>query len=1082
MAYNAVPQGEHDALGDDEAPSYSPLPPPVPSHAFQPLPQMDIDNSPSSRLFMDHQHEPGSTTNAAGLGIALHRILSHSTKASYEVVEDDDYSQHSQSPSSVVLSVRIRGANVVVASNAVARDKHQQSTNQDQACGLTQNRDKKFPQVSAPKAQRIAPDPPLRTASGRRAPLRHPTPDLQALQGAFMANVEHLEKTAEKLSMTSSIEDAIRQLHDVQKRSDSRQSSLLASPIDLPLPNRQFSNSSSIVDVNNAARSGGFSPGGFNVISPREPSSSTKRSSSKGSKFGTRPEPELEGRPLDSFANFSFSGGSPALSLSASIAQRDDSALTLTQPSIEPPPTHLRISNPDETDDRPTTSASAATFDQAERLFSDFDGEHFAPIPHAASEGGRIPSGASESGRSAGGSQLGVGNRLSSGNRLSMARPQSYADPGTGQQMVYYPAPVPMMLNLPQKISRLSQAEAARAKRRSQILSSMPTASRQSALWLPDVLEDEGDTPEEDSLQKQEYLAQHQRATMGGRRSTQDLQHLPPQLRASAFFDVPGASQLVEVKEESAVKTLDSILDASAYAPVSAFTDHLIAGKLGAEVYGNKRVSRPLNQLHEAEGIPKRKSFADILKPRRTSSSELLGGRRTTTWGRGDYDKFEAEDDGIGRVLRLEDGDLVQDEEEEEEDEEVEEAHYEGAPTTLLAELQLRKQRQKERTRPVVSAYPNGMHSTLLELDAVAQVEKKSRGQKRVNLAWEDPSGFGKDSGDEGDEDVPLAMLFPGKSRAHQDQSRPMGLMERREMEDNEPLSRRRDRLQGRPRPMPRASTMMGYTESAEDEGETLAQRVQRLRAQGGTATGLPAARPVSGDFTSELMSQFGGDMLSNDKKGKGKELDEPSPPEEEETLGQRRKRLQAEREAREKEVAIGATTPQEERPTLKKQHSMADILAAHPSAGAGKRTSSYGFGNEPKGLLGLHEKQSAQRSSTMLGLQNPQLANKPSHNAQRTQSFAGNNMFVNAGYQQGYPQQSYPMTAGAGGFGNVNPYGAMGGGYGYNGYGMQVQNPMAAQMLQMQQAMAGMGVQGVAPLNQGQIDMVERWRQSVMH
>jgi len=50
-----------------------------------------------------------------------------------------------------------------------------------------------------------------------------------------------------------------------------------------------------------------------------------------------------------------------------------------------------------------------------------------------------------------------------------------------------------------------------------------------------------------------------------------------------------------------------------------------------------------------------------------------------------------------------------------------------------------------------------------------------------------------------------------------------------------------------------------------------------------------------------------------------------------------------------------------------------------------------------------------------------------------------------------------------------ANPYLALG----YGGMNMGYQNPMAASMLQMQQ----MGQQ----LNQGQIDMVERWRQSVM-
>jgi hypothetical protein len=82
------------------------------------------------------------------------------------------------------------------------------------------------------------------------------------------------ELAAEKLSMTSSIEDAIRDLHDEQKRSDSRRSSILAASISsgpeantaFPLT-RQVSAASSILETNDAARYGGYSPAGY-VMSP----------------------------------------------------------------------------------------------------------------------------------------------------------------------------------------------------------------------------------------------------------------------------------------------------------------------------------------------------------------------------------------------------------------------------------------------------------------------------------------------------------------------------------------------------------------------------------------------------------------------------------------------------------------------------------------------------------------------------------------------------------------------------------------------------------------------------------------------
>ncbi|KXX78779.1 Phosphonates import ATP-binding protein PhnC 1 [Madurella mycetomatis] len=71
---------------------------------------------------------------------------------------------------------------------------------------------------------------------------------------------------------------------------------------------------------------------------------------------------------------------------------------------------------------------------------------------------------------------------------LLAPRPTSYLDPATGQQMLYYPAPVPAMLNLPLKLSKKPKATARNA-RRSQIVSAMPEVSRHSQAWLPDPTE-----------------------------------------------------------------------------------------------------------------------------------------------------------------------------------------------------------------------------------------------------------------------------------------------------------------------------------------------------------------------------------------------------------------------------------------------------------------------------------------------------------------------------------------------------------------------------------------------------------------
>jgi hypothetical protein len=1082
MAYNAVAQREHEVIYDEEEESTSGSPPPqhTSSSPFQPL-QMDFDSFGSGSLFMEHEQD---SLNTHGLSSTIQSIVSKPTKQSYEMLEGDDYTQISPNPSPILSP----GGKIV--DKAVPDQRPQQGHDLATA---TADENENIPPGARPAANK----PIVRTASGRRIDLRHPTPDLQSLQGAYMANVENLEKTAEQLSMTSSIDDAIRQMHNELKRSDSRRSSLLASPIDMPAATRQFSSPSSILEINTAARSGGFSPGGFNMISPQHSFSKSGRgrSASKSSKFGSRPEPELEGRPLDSFVNHSTT--SPHLSRSASIAEEQDETTTINPPVLPvlkplDPPIELYSKRVGEPPERPATSGSTTTLEQAQKLFNDFDGEHYNPKSRDVTQSRPKME----------------ERRVSLGNRLSTALPQSYSDPTTGQQMVYYPAPVPMMLNLPQKLSK-APSSMTREKRRSQVMSSIPPAARKSAIWLPDVLEDveslKLNFAEDDATQQREYMPQHQRRTMGGRRSVKDLEHLPPQLQASTFFELQDISQIVEVKGESAVATLDSILDASAFAPVSAFTDHAFAGRLGAEVYGaaNKRASRPISQA-PAKNIQKRKSLSNILL-RRASTSELLNShgheqRRATISDALGQTKF-----GGSPQLAAGEPDLPGDAEDdpeadESEEDDSDEGHpddiiYHGAPTTLLAELQIRKQQQKLRTRALTTLYPNGVHSTLLELDAVAQVEKKARKQKRVALAWEDPDEIGLNESDGDDEDVPLAMLFPQKSAAHIDRTRPMGLMERREMEDNEPLSQRRDRLQGKPpRMMARASTMIGVsTAPAEDEGETLAQRVQRLRAQGGTATGLPTARPVSGDFTSELMSQFGGDVMDGakpDAKGKAKDTSGTPPAEEEETLGQRRKRLQAEREAREKEVGAGADAPAapEGRPTLKKTLSMADILQAHPAAGASRP--SYNLNKTNNGLLGMHERQSAQRSSTTQQLQSQQPVTGGFMNGYNRDSMGGmmlpqyqnhysgfvygtapngnnfatpyqNQSAMNLGH---YSQQQMMMPMPF-----VNPYAAMG----YGGLGIGYQNPMAASMLQMQ----SLGQE----LNPRQMDMVERWRQSVM-
>lgn len=999
------------------------------------------------------------------------------------------------------------------------------------------------PRPSSPSSSPVEPplSPVIRSASTHSV-LRHPAPDnvVNARSGSYTGNIAALEATAERFSMTSSIEDAIRNAHEELKRSDSRRSSILAASVrsggdfgvDSPpgiTPAPLFARQSSIVGLNSEARLGGYSPGGY-IMSPTQSLTGRLRSASKSSGAlsranSTRSKPEtIDGEAFPNLSASSMTRSGPgkgsvrsvhsiqsvqsvqsnrsgplslaeiaemeppsALTLDAmdeadrtvpnlhDLGDDDDAILARAHQHVEPNATDIEIAemagrassdldrtpmldhsadsywdnhedanfqlrNPqdppsararDEYDppaeQRSGGSGSPDTEDE-DNAFADFDGMHCDPDTVAE----QFPVQPEE---------VQHPRPYQRQSQMPRARPQSYLDPETGQQMLYYPARVPAMLNLPPKLGK-GVKSTQRNMRRSQVLSQMPQAARESRAWLPDPLEGGGPidlmgddlpgrstdssshgripqdalvTPGEPGSPSQVHSVdasevQHLRRPgklrdPDQRRSRMDLSDLPPQLRASVFFDLPGESPKIEVKDGSAMKTLDSILDAAASAPVNAFTDHAFAGRLGPEVYGlgnkSNRKSRMMLGAEDAGGngeesgpvasksmaslaVPeaeKRKSVWSLLAGRNKSKSitNLLAERdddarsKLSGSGHGDRDSSPEADERSALAP-----------EEAEGSESEEEQVYTGPPTTLLAELQLRKQQHRNRTRnPVHNA--SGLHSTLLELDAVAQIEARARKGKKVNLAWAADADEPEESDDE---DVPLGLLAAKKqigpnaterdlAVAAQEISRPLGLMEKRDMEDNEPLSRRRDRLQGRevapsmylqpgangtrmtlmpgnhsPRllhpvspgasgPHSRTASMRSQGQVAEDiEGETLGQRLKRLRAKEEGDNPLPSARPVSTAFSTELLGELGIDgeddhnsMQVVSDKGKGKEIHAP-PAEEEETLGQRRRRLQAEREAREQEMGIRAVSSSSQRGAVSSRLDMADVLRANPVEG----------------------------------------------------------------------------------------------------------------------------------------------------
>lgn len=896
-----------------------------------------------------------------------------------------------------------------------------------------------------------------RTVSREGSVLRHPTPDLQSLRGAYVGNIERLEQSAERLSSSGSdIGEELRKIKMEQKKADSRRLSILNShnedEVHSPL-NRQTSYgygshaSNSIVGTNNVARSGGFSPAAY-FASPRNSvrsgswshqSSVKERSASYGPRLTQVSEPEQEGKPLDSPLSTRFVPTSQPEPLASPLRVVNDDQFNLDDIKIP----HTQPAEPEFENTNQEPRASTDNYHQATALFADFDGVHSSPHPQDQPD-----------------VQDEVNRRSS--RHLPPSRPISYMQPTPNENMVYYPAPVPMMLNLPKRLSKLPTAPH-RDKRRSELLNSLPADARKSAAWLPDML---------DSTREGSRHEEVERAIPAREVKRRAMVDLPPQLRASMFFDHPAVLQDIEVKGESAMDTLDGILDASAFAPVSAFTDHPIVGHVGAEVYGKAPVKSRVSVVPaEAKEPKKRRSSLNLLVKRNSSSNLLedMKKRNSSLLSLGNFSKrkssaqqfedaqehqeveaaemhgeqapLQHHDEGIVDAADEEAGfhdarENVQDQEEQAED-------FSGQPTTLLAELQLRKQQQKQRNRTAATAFPHGMHSTLMQLDAVAQVQKQARRQTRTTLAWEDPHAHHDGVEAEDDEDVPLGMLFPKgnldaieKARRY-DEDRPLGLIAKRDMEDNEPLSHRRARLRGEEPPTRTASPdkrnsmytldPLNFEEPPknDEENETLGQRIRRLKA---TQTSHQP-RPVSGDFASEMMSQLGGLKLTPED-AQPTSRTAIKTPDLEETLGQRRKRLQAEANNKIRQ-ASGDSNGAAARPPMNNRRSMADVLQAHPAAGAGARTLSNEIKFAPA----------------------PRSRNTPwamNHNMQASLG----HMPMASGF--GMPNSVYAPGTGFGG--GMNGYGNGGG---YRPHPM-IQKPVEADLRQR--------------------DMVDRWRQSVMH
>ncbi|KAE8144453.1 hypothetical protein BDV25DRAFT_166812 [Aspergillus avenaceus] len=752
MAYNAVSQADLEVASNATDSDASRSPSPSPQKSFKQLP-LDADHLGGSSYL-----RPALSAEDSSIG-RLGSMIRSMTSTSYDMVEDDDYDIADPPADRISNSPRRVAPLDPIATHAAS------------------------------------PEPPLRSpVTDKPTPLSHPTPDLQSLQGAYLNNVERLERSAEQLSNSSAdIGSEIRRMDREQKRRS------VSSASSYPVKGTDPSRHGSILSASRLAQVSENEPVGlYDPSANRIPDGSA-----------TSPQQ----RAVLSEADFAYPDQSTHIS--GEIV-------------------------------RPASAASGDTFQQARVLFTDFDGVHY--VPHDRSQ---------EPGR-----------QVSLSRPPLASRPESYKEPRSGENMVYYPAPVPMMLNLPPRLSQKPNAE--REKRRTQLLGSVPVDHRKSAPWL----------------------SGQGRGGANGLESDKQPTDLPPQLRASVFFEQPSSSLDVEVKQASAVATLDSILDASTTAPVSAFTDHPYAGHVGSEVYGSSKRKTLTKDVARAGSMASHQPY----NPTEAEAADL---HETTSLREGVRDGHDV------------DGAPPPDDSNNEE-----EVPFTGPPSTLLAELELRKHELRQRQR--TAANSAGLHSTLLQLDAVAQKQSEHRRHRPVTLAWEGPDDK---QDDEGDDDVPLAMLYPDKGPVAEEH-RPLGLMEKREMEESEPLSRRRARLRGEPPPPPppphspdhRPTTMYAQTvqepskPDSGDEGETLAQRLKRMKGKDrqSTATGS--------EFADEILAEIDHMAGKEEKTGEGAQ----GGGEEEETLGQRRARLQKEAESRNSTLKVP-----------RYRRSMADLLHA---------------------------------------------------------------------------------------------------------------------------------------------------------
>lgn len=584
--------------------------------------------------------------------------------------------------------------------------------------------------------------------------------------------------------------------------------------------------------------------------------------------------------------------------------------------------------------------------------------------------------------------------------------------------MVYYPAPVPRVLNLPKKLSKRPAANSQQQQQQDQTQrQSLFFDVRKSAMYGygPPHAQSHANrigTPE--SMSGRASVAGSDRASNNsspernsttGRLSppknhrqsmmTTNRKALPAHLRASVFFEggLPGHNSVlheVEVKAQSAVLTLENMLDKSARAPIAGRRSPR-GIRTGNSSQTGTRNSSPdkSQQKSKVNYLPLGKwngdKTAESITPDPAPIDDIAGphSRNDTTlapWASNvltSFDHFSIiEEDETESPLMPSSTSPPQ-----------LTPSPQPAPHTLLAELATRKAAQKSRNRTAADAFPHGtMNATLLELDAVSQLEAENRVKRRTVLAWEkedvaglakvgsdgqdgdcagDDVGGGDAAKDDNDEDTPLALLpvpppkspkrklinfrtgFPTSGGGANGASTTETLLTRQAREESEPLSIRKSRLFGtsskllnntkvntntNTRAVSAAPSLAGIQLSSDKENEndadtdneTLAQRTKRLKElkqlsnylangksslkRGNTVRAVSAYTQGSagegmddlaeededkGGFADEVLRDAG--VVDDSVAQSGNAREEEEEEEVEESLGQRRARLQAE-------------------------------------------------------------------------------------------------------------------------------------------------------------------------------------------